>query len=400
MRLLKARGILFVLLCFTLFTPLVRAQKLVYVATYAKPAPAPARRTFAFGPATTPQQYVMMARRARKNEIWAISPTDGKRTLLFSDEGANFEVLPATDMADMGHSLCAHRGVAYVKGVERSWSNGPHPMLGETPPGIYEVRLDGSNRFRRLFDAPQNMSSATVNAAGTRAAFYGWEDNGGSYFLYVYELPSGKLLIRANIVKTLQTHCANCVTEEANWLADGKRLYFTLEEGDADDSVNGIPPGTPGTYLLSEQGADAGAVPTHAGELSLPEYTRDDSVAPYLIGQTQDGSYVFFNYGRKKEPVPKASRNPDGFVIVTGLDFKVRKQIPLGRQDVWEFQLSRDGTWLAYAENRELPTYTTEQHFWVRNLRTDEEKELLLAPPANPPHPKVSVILVGWLENK
>jgi hypothetical protein len=393
MRLLKARGIVVALLWFTLFTPLVHAQELIYVATYAKPAPA--RGTFAFGPVTTPQEYVTMARSARKNEIWAISPTDGKRTLLFSDEGTNFELIPS---ADMGHSPLARADVAYVKGVERSWRTAP-PMLHETPPGIYEVRLDGSNRFRRLFDAPQNVSPATVNAAGTRAAFYGWQHN-DSYFLYVYELPSGKLLTRANIAKILQTHCAKCVPGEANWLEDGN---FTLEEGDADDSINGIPPGAPGTFLFSEQGSDVGAVPTHAGEMNVPDYRREGSDAPYLIAQAEDGSYVFLDFGLKESPMPKARIRADEFLILTGPDFKVRKQIPLGQLDASEFQLSRDGTWLAYVENRELPTYRTEQHFWVRNLRTDEEKEVLAASTANvssSPEPKAEVILLGWLQNK
>lgn len=81
------------------------------------------------------------------------------------------------------------------RGVERSLKTASQqriPNIYETPPGIYEVALDGSNYFRRLLDATQNMSPAMVNATGTRAAFYGWEDKGG-YCLYVYELPSGWL---------------------------------------------------------------------------------------------------------------------------------------------------------------------------------------------------------------
>lgn len=393
MRLLKARGTFVVLAWFTLFTPFVHAQELVYTATY--PKTVPARGIFTIGPATTPQERAMMARRARKNEIWAISLQDGKRTLLFSDEGTNFELIPTVDM---GHSPFASGKVAYVKGVERSWRNVPQqalPMLYETPPGIYEVSLDGSNQFRRLFDATQNMSPAIVNATGTRVAFYGWEDKGG-YFLYVYELTSGKLLARANIAKILQAHCESCLPQKAGWLADGKTLFFVLQEGDDDDSVNETPSGGPGTCLLSEQGADLGTVPTHAGEMSLPDYTRETSIAPYLIAQAEDGSYVFLDYGLKKGPLPKAPIRLNGLLILTGPDFKVRKQILLGRWGGSEFQLSRDGTWLAYAENREMPTYITERHFWVRNLQTDEEKELLIVPPANPPEPKVSVILLGW----
>lgn len=385
----------FVLVWLTLFTPFAHAQELVYTANY--PKAAPARGIFTMDPARTPpQERMMMARRARKNEIWAISLKDGKRTLLFSDEGTNFELIPTVDI---GHSPFARGNVAYVRGVERSWRNVPQqalPMLYETPPGIYEVSLDGSNRFRRLFDETQNMSPAMVNTAGTRAAFYGWEDKGG-YFLYVYELVSGKLLTRANIVKVFQAHCASCLPQQAGWLADGKTLFFVLQEGDEDDSDNETPSGRPGTALLSEQGTDLGAVPTHAGEMNLPDYRRETSDAPYLLAQAEDGSYLFLDSGLKKGPLPKAPIHFDGLLILTGPDFKVRRQIPLGRRGASEFQLSRDGTWLAYAENRELPTYRTEQHFWLRNLRTDEEKELQIVPPANPTDPRANVILLGWI---
>ncbi|HKF52661.1 MAG TPA: hypothetical protein VKB26_10130, partial [Candidatus Acidoferrales bacterium] len=337
-----------------------RAQSLVYVLTYGN-TPASLRAQFPNGIfGTTPKQRVAMARQRLKTEIWSVSLQGGKRTLLFSDEGTNFELIPTVDM---GHSPFVGTNVAYVKGVERSWETAP-PMLYETPPGVYEVSLDGSNRFRRLFDATQNMSPAMVNAAGTRAAFYGWEDKGG-YFVYVYELPSAKLLTRANITKLLQAHCGSCLPQQAGWLADGKELFFVLQEGDEDDNVNETPSGAPGTSLLSEQGGDVGAVPTHAGEMNLPDYKREISIAPYMIAQAEDGSYLFLDYGLKKGPLPKAPIRLDGFLILTGPDFKVRKQIPLGRVGASEFQLTRDGTLLAYAENRELPTYRTEQHFWV-----------------------------------
>jgi len=347
---------------------------------------------------TTPQQRVATTRQTLKTEIWSISLQDGKRTLLFSDEDMGLEIRPIVG----GHTVDSTRNVAYVDGVERTWEAPPKlatPGVYETSKGVYEVSLDGSKHFQRLFNATQNMSAAMLNAAGTRAAFYGWEDKGG-YFLYVYELPSGKLLTRANTVRIFQTHCGSCLPQQAGWLAGGKELFFVLQEGDDDDSADEAQSGGPGTCLLSEQGTDLGAMPAHAGEMNLPDYKREPSTAPYLIAQMEDGSYLFLDSGLKKGPLPKASIHFDGFLVLAGPDFKVQKQIRLGSLRASEFQLSRDGTWLAYVENRELPTYTTERHFWVRNLQTGEEKEILIVPTANPPNspePKASVVLLGWI---
>ena len=386
--------------CLTIGAPAANTQSLVYMVTYGN-TPAGFRAKYSRGifpiHPKTPQEQIAMARRTIKNEIWAVSLKDGKRTRLFSDEGANFELTPAVDM---GHWPFAN-GSAYLRGVERTLKEVPQqsiPNVYETPLGVYEVSLDGSNRFRRLFDATQNMSGAMVNAAGTRVAFWGVEDKGG-YFLYVHELPSGKLLARANITKILQAHCRSCLPETAGWLADGKRLYFTLEEGDDDDSVDEAPSGGPETCVLSEQGGDLGRLPAHAGEVSLPDYTREISISPYLIGQTADGAYVFRDYGEKKGPRPKPPAVLDGMLVFDGPDFKIRKQVPL-RKRASAFALAPDASYLAFVEDRELPSYKTERHIWAKNLQTGEENELFVAPPFNPPNslePNKNASILGWL---
>ncbi len=342
-----------------------------------------------------------MVRQTLKTEIWSVSVKDGKRERLFSDGGMNFETIPN---ADMGAPINGARNVACVRAIDHGSEAPPKRATSggyEPPSGIYEVALDGSNSFRRLFDAKQSMSPAIVNAAGTRAAFSGWADNGNSYFLDVYELPSGKLLTRTNIAKILQAHCTACVPEGAGWLADGKRLFFTIQEGDADDNPGPGAQLMPGNHMVSAEGGDLGRFPAHAGEVNLPDYTRDASIAPYLIGQAKNGNYVFHDYARQKGPVPK-TLEPPGFLVITGADFKTQKQIPLRRAGTSEFELSPDGSDLAFVEDRELPGYKTQRHLWVRDLRTDEEKELLAAPLPNPPNspdPNVTVTILGWLEN-
>lgn len=376
------------------------AQTLVYMVSYGNTSAGfrakYSRGIFPIHPKTL-QEQIAMSRRTIKNEIWAVSLTDGKRTRLFSDEDTNFELTPAVDM---GHSPFAN-GSAYLRGVERTLKKVPQqaiPNVHETPQGVYEVSLDGSNHFRRLFDATQNMSGAMVNATGTRVAFWGVEDKGG-YFLYVHELPSGNLLARANITKILQAHCGGCLPLAAGWLSDGKTLYFTMEEGDEDDAPDDAAADVPGTYLVSDQGASLGGLPVHAGDMNLPDYTREISNAPFLIAQTKDGDFVFRDYGEKKGPQPKPPVVLDGMLVLAGPDFKIRKQIPLSRRAA-TFALAPDGNFLAFVEDRELPNYTSERHIWALNLQTGEEKELFVAPPPNPPTsltPNESAFILGWL---
>lgn len=376
-------------------------QTLVYMVTYVN-TPASFRAQYPNGVfGTTQQQKVAMTRQTLKNEIWSVSAQSGRRTLLFSDAGMGFEILPSNGTS---YAVDDARKVAYVVGVERTWEAPPKratPGVYETPRGIYEIALDGSKHIRRLFDATQNMSAAMVNIAGTRVAFYGWEDKGG-YFLYVHELPSGKLLTRTNITKVLQAHCANCLPQEAGWLADGKRLYFTLEEGDEDGDPSVAAADVTGTYLVSEQGSDLGSFPAHAGEIYSPDYVRETSIAPYLIAQVADGTLLFRDYGEKRGPMSKRSAVLDEVLVFTDAQFKVREQIPLGTRNASAFALAPDGKFLAFVEDRHVPDYKTERHMWARNLKTDEEKELLYVPPVNPPNspkPNENAAILGWLQN-
>jgi len=387
---------LFAPLCLVMSAPAASAQRLVYMVTFGN-TPGSLRAQYPNGIfGMTERQRLAMTRQTLKNEIWSVSLADGKRTLLFSDEGMDFEINPTIS----GYAVDGTRNVAYVKGVERSWQDSLKRAY-ETPKGVYEIALDGSNHFRRLFDVTQNMSAAMVNAAGTRAAFWGWEDKGG-YFLYVHELPSGKLLTRANITNILQTRCGNCLPEEAGWLADGN-LYFTMEEGDEDDDADAAAADAPRTRLISERGEDLGSLSMHAGEMNLPDYKREISNAPYLIAQAADGSYVFRDYGEKKGPQPKPPAALDGILVVTGADFKPRRQIPLEKSigAGLKLSLTADGKLLAFVEDRRLQNYKTERHIWAKNLQTGEDKELLAVPPPNPPNsaqPSYSAVILGWLE--
>jgi hypothetical protein len=117
----------------------------------------------------------------------------------------------------------------------------------------------------------------------------------------------------------------------------------------------------------------------------LPGYNREKGTVPLLIGQLPDGDYLFRDLGLKKGPLPKAPMEQESFLVITGPDFKPKKQIPLQKAGIGSFYLSPSGRYLAYIEERQISNYRAERHLWGMDLDSGAEKELLVTPPANPP---------------
>lgn len=382
-------GIIWILL----FAPWAAAQSLVYMVSYTL-TPAGFRAHFPNGTlGATPDQRLATLRRNIKNEIWSVSMADGKRTLLFSDEGmSNFELLP-------GYPTVAS-GKALVKGVERSWRGQPNPGAMETPQGVYESSLDGTKRFRRLIDVKPNMASIMLNLAGTSAAIESQDPATGKYTLDVYGLPDWKLVRSLELNKAFEAHCPGCLVQSYGWLADGKALFFELDPGD-EDGGEASPNQVPGNYIVSEEGADLGSIPRTAGRMETVGYERLPSFDTRLIGQLGDGRFVFLDYALKKVPRPKPPVEYEPFLVITDRDFKVLKQLQIGRLRTSGYVLSANGKYVAFVEDRQIPNYKTERHVWAKNLEAGEAKEVFMTPPPNPPtsaEPNVSVTIIGWLE--
>jgi hypothetical protein len=327
-----------------------------------------------------------MLRGFRKAEIYSVSMINGKRSLLFSDEGMNLEIRPT------GATLGA--GKAYATRIMREWRTTPSPGAYSEPPALYEVSLDGSNRFRRLVEIQTNQSPALLNPQTKKMVFGGFVSN-GKYVISIYDVPTWKLLRSWELI---QTHCPDCIPVSYGWLADGNRLFFNLDVGGVESSNHDVP----GTYITAEDGTDLGGIPMQVGQLQLPGYDREKYVPPYLIGQLPNGDYLFRDYGLKEGSLPKAPIEQESFLVITGPDFKSKKQIPLQRVRLGSFCPSSSGKYLAYVEERQISNYRTERHLWGRDLESGTEKEMLVTPPPNPPsfpEPNVSFTILGWVDN-
>ena len=188
-----------------------RAQTLIYALSYTD-TPASLHARFPRGVmGATVNDKLAMVRGFRKTEIYSISMIDGKRSLLFSDEGMNLEIKPTG--ATVGS------GKAYATGVMREWRTAPNPGVSSEPPAIYEVILDGSNRFRRLAEIQTNQATVLPNPQTKKMVFGGYVSN-AKYVISIYDMPTWKLLRSWELI---QTHCADCVPLSYGWLADGNR---------------------------------------------------------------------------------------------------------------------------------------------------------------------------------
>ncbi len=371
-----------------LFCTQARSQSLVYSLTYvetrasfqahfANVSPFPGRRS--------DDENLSMLRGTRKTEIYSLSLADGKRALLFSDEGPHLQI--------MATGAVVSDGKAYFAGFWRERHTIPTPVV-TSDEAIYEISLDGSNHFRKIADAQPNQPPVILNPQSTRAAFEMFKD--GKFVVSIYALPEWKLLHIWDLAKLMQTHCPACNPLSYGWLADGKHLYIELglageEEGDLA-SAN-----TPGTYLLSEDGTDPRSVSPQTGALQLPGYIQPKFIDRHFLGQLPDGSDLFQDYA-----VPKGGPfwNPKPFLIVAKPGSDSQKQFPL------KFAIGRgfpspSGKYLAYIEDRQTPN-RTELHLWVKDLESGAEKELFAAPPPNPPaspEPNLILSILGWINN-
>ena len=386
-KLMKPRINLLIALTLLLTCGPMRGQSVIYSLSYSE-TQASRRIRFPNGVIGAPiDDRLAMLRNLRKTEIYSVSIADGKRTLLFSDEGMNLEISPAGPVGN---------GKAYVTGLVREWRTTPIPGAYSQPLAIYEINLDGSRQFRRVVEIQPNQPPALVNRQATKGVVETFVD--GKYMVFVYDLPGWKLLHSWELTKVSQPHCPSCTPISYGWLADGQRLFFKLDVvGDIDaDTLSKHD--RPGTYLASESGDDLGAIPAEIGRLELAGYMHPNFIIRDFIGQLPDGSYVFQDYATKQGKSPGET---EPFLVIANPDSKAQKQFP--QRFPVGGHLSPSGKYMSCIEDRRTANYQVERHLWVEDLQSGQEKELFSIPPPQPPtspEPNVSFNVLGWMNDK
>lgn len=374
-----------------LFCAHARAQTLIYSLSYTETQASSRARFANVSPAPglrSEAENIAMLRNSRKNEIYSVSVADGKRSLLFSDEGMDLEIAAWGSVSGSAK--------AYTKGVWRHFVTVPVSPANSMPyrgvnaeEGIYELSLDGSHHFRKIADA-QKQGRAELNRQGTRAA----AESADGQSIFIYSVPEWKLLATLNLTKLAQTHCPGCTPASYGWMADGNRVWVELVVvGEEDDEE--VKTDHAGTYILTGDGADLGAIPAETGAFQLAGYVHPKFVERRFLGQLPDGRYLFHDYGAKQG---KPINQTEPFLVISGPNAKLQKDFPL-KFPVGGY-LSPAGKYFAYIEHRMTPDYRSELHLWVKDLESGEDKELLATPAPNPPaspEPNVTMFVLGWM---
>lgn len=199
--------------------------------------------------------------REQSTEIYSFDPASGEKKLVFSEAATPLVLFsPFWDQ----DTMVAAGGRLFAQGRERQQD-------ARSLYSVYELFLDGSNRYRKVIqlqdkdDIGANFwhpQQVFVNPGGTKVGVLKGVDN--SYYIFIHDVATGMLLHKTDLGHVF----AGCEPGTLDWRAEGERLFFTLDEGDADakDSCARV-----GSWVMKEDGSGLERMPwTDFAEAGLP----------------------------------------------------------------------------------------------------------------------------------
>jgi hypothetical protein len=256
---------------------------------------------------------------------------------------------------------------------------------------VYELSVDGSNGFRKVFDVmgDQSLAEIFVNPDGTRIGYL--NDLGQKKFIFIHESITGKLLHKIDATPVF----LDCFASNIGWLPDGERLFFTLDTGDvhmtSEESYK-----KRGNYLLHQDGSGLVRLPDNFTHLPLEKgFWRATDSPPQFIGGLPDGTYIF-----KDVKTKKGAREMLSFLYKASPANQSQKEIPLRiSAGLRWFKVSPAGQYLAFTEkiSSKEGRYEWVEHLWVKDLSVGEEKRTFTMD--NVPFKGYYLGVVGWMEN-
>jgi hypothetical protein len=335
-------------------------------------------------------ESLMMVRNYSKTDVFLVSMPDAKTSRVFSDEGPYFEIIPPGMFGGPGAMVVAENK-GYASGIERG---GSVTGIYSGRPAVYELALDASNKYRKLFEVQQEAAYAAarlfISPSGTKIGYVSVLKQHN--IVFIHDVATGTLL-KSWDATNLFRQCSDCDIGSVGWLADGNRLFFSLDFGEESGPQSKV-----GTYVVSEDGGALGRLPLEQGELQMQDYISATGTAAVLLGQSPEGNYIFEYFARKKT----GSSQPQMFLVIATPERKVLGQIPLHTSlGIGPHELTRSGKFVAFSDPRSK-NYEREEHVWGLNLETREEKELITLPARTIPssEPTVTLNILGWLDER
>lgn len=293
--------------------------------------------------------------REQSTEVYSFDPVSREKKLVFS-EAATPVVLfsPFWDQ----DTMVAAGGRLFAQGRERQQD-------ARSLYSVYELFLDGSNRYRRVIqlqdkdDIGANFwhpQQVFANPGGTKVGVL--KGVGDSYYIFIHDVATGTLLHKTDLHQVF----AGCEPGNLDWRAEGERLFFTLDEGDADakDSCARV-----GSWVMKEDGSGLERMPwTDFAEAGLPG-------SRYLFRGLQSN-----------------------FLYVADVKTGARKDYALSAQGtLYCCRISDSGRFVAFTEEKSsgdsLPV-------WMLDLETGKEQVIFSFPTGKTTKEPWSR-LIGWM---
>lgn len=320
-----------------------------------------------------------------KAEVYALDPSTGGSTLLYSDEGTPIMVSGQTLNPEFGLGA---GGRLFAQACERDKKTGGKIYQKEA---LYELSTDGSCSYRMI--TPVNHYSPFtgffVKPDGTEIGCVKWLE--GSQHLLMLDTETGDTVRNLDLSETF----IDCFASSIGWMPDGYKLYFSLETGDAhitsEESYALV-----GCYFMDEGGDNLvklDALPATEG-YRAPEMLR-------FVGFLPSGEYVFAAADRRLDNVNEmrssvyvvAGVGTDS-VRVRDVTFSFEPNIPLGTSG--EMAVSRSGRYVA-AQDMLHRSKDNIQRIWLKDLVSGEEKNIYSLPCDRNAGPWVRIL--GWVSD-
>lgn len=339
------------LLCGLLATRLLAAERLVYAVTHG-----------GFLHSTT--------------EVFSISSEGTPSQRVFTDDSTPLLLTQPQTSAVLGSRM-------FTPGIERPARSNVRAT------GIYEVSLDGSERYRKIFDLPagERIDWLTVAGDGTKMAYLSLSSN--ALTLFIHDVKAGSLLRKLDMGKI----AGPCPVRNLGWLSDNKTLLFTLQEG-ADGFMEDADYKHIGLWRMQDDGTALTQLPPSFGVVQEPGYRYFRNNPPVMLGVI-DGEYLL------QVPLQKISLSPpfNSFLALSDPHSGKTTKIVLS-SFLSAFTLSRSGRYIAYIQQEPskfvgnkhiVPT----EHVWIQPLPAGDPKEMFSMETGQ--ERGMSLALIGWM---
>lgn len=321
-------------------------------------APPPGGESILFS-VTTPIRPQPPWWREQSTEIYSFDPASGEKKLVFSEAATPLVLFsPFWDQ----DTMVAAGGRLFAQGRERQ-------QAARSLFSIYELFLDGSNRYQKVVELQDKDDTGAnfwhpqqvfVNPGGTKLGLL--KGVGDSYYIFIHDVATGTLLHKTDLHQVF----AGCEPGNLDWRAEGERLFFTLDEGDADakDSCASI-----GSWVMKEDGS------------GLERITKETDFAEAGLPGSR---YLFW---RESNPLSR-------LLYVADVKTGARKDYPLSaRGTLFCCRISDSGRFVAFMEKKSsgdpFPV-------WMLDLETGKEQVIFSFPTGKTTKEPWSR-LIGWM---